>query len=94
MKIGLFEIYIFHTVNILKFQTLFSFCSHMKCWLLGLVRIANRTNPDETASSDLGPHCLSRPFWLEILEHFPYSVNIYQLFNDLYNESYGLSRIF
>ena len=25
-------------------------------------RIANREDPDQTASSDLGLHCLSRPF--------------------------------
>ena len=29
-----------------------------------LVRIANREDPDQTASSDLGLLCLSRPFWL------------------------------
>ena len=31
-----------------------------------LVRIANREDPDQTASgkqSDLGLHCLSKPFW-------------------------------
>ena len=32
-----------------------------------LVRIANREDPDQTASanrqSDLGLHCLSRPYW-------------------------------
>ena len=28
-----------------------------------LVRIANREDPDQT-QSDLGLHCLSRPFWL------------------------------
>ena len=31
-----------------------------------LARIANREDPDQTASSqqsDLGLHCLSRPFW-------------------------------
>ena len=28
-----------------------------------LLRIANRENPDQTASSDLGLHCLSSPFW-------------------------------
>ena len=27
-----------------------------------LVRIANREDPDQTAFSDLGLHCLSRPF--------------------------------
>ena len=30
--------------------------------LLMLIRIANREDPDQTAS-DLGLHCLSRPFW-------------------------------
>ena len=39
------------------------------------VRIANRGDPGETAS-DLGLHCLSIPFWkqivFEILEHLPY----------------------
>ena len=40
-----------------------------------LVRIANREGSDQTASyqSDLGLHCLSRPFWkhlvFEISEH-------------------------
>ena len=62
--------------SVLKFQVLFSFCSKIKCWLsrLGfrkrLVRIANREDPDQTASSeavlkkqsDLGLNCLSRPF--------------------------------
>ena len=46
------------------------------------VRIENREDPDQTASSgvlllqkqsDLGVHCLSRPFWqatgVKILEH-------------------------
>ena len=28
-----------------------------------LVRITNREDPDQTASSDLGLPCLSRPFW-------------------------------
>ena len=29
-----------------------------------LVKIANRVDPDQTASSfDLGLNCLSRPFW-------------------------------
>ena len=40
------------------------------------VRIANRDNPDQTASSDLGLHCLSRLFCqatiFKILEHLPY----------------------
>ena len=44
-----------------------------------LVRIANRKEPVQTASSkqsDLGLHCLSSPFWqatlVQILEHLPY----------------------
>ena len=28
-----------------------------------LFRIANREDPDQTASSDLGLHCLSSSFW-------------------------------
>ena len=38
-----------------------------------LVRMANREDPDETASSDLGLSCLSRPFSrklvFKILDH-------------------------
>ena len=65
-----------HTVNVLKFQTLFCFCSQIKIWLSGLnVRIANREDPDQTASvlqkqSDLGLPYLSWPFVFEVLEHF------------------------
>ena len=47
-----------------------------------LVRIANREDPDLTASYDLGPHCLSWPFWqaasvkiLERLGHLSYHKN-------------------
>ena len=42
------------TVNVIKFQTLFSFCSQIKCWLSGLelVRKANREDPDQIASSE------------------------------------------
>ena len=45
------------TVNVLKFRTLFSFCSHIKCWfkISGLelinkmlVRIAIREDPDQS----------------------------------------------
>ena len=43
-----------------------------------LVRIANREDPDQTASSD--QPCLSRPFGMqllfEILEHLPYCVRM------------------
>ena len=38
------------TVNVQRFQRLFSFCSQMK-WLSGLeLRIANREDPDQIAS--------------------------------------------
>ena len=53
----------------------FLFCFHLKCWLSGLefTRIANREDPDQTASPDLGLCCLSRPFGrqqvFEILEY-------------------------
>ena len=46
------------TVNVLKFQTLFLFCSQIKSWVIKagihkmLVRIANREDPDQTASSE------------------------------------------
>ena len=45
-------------VNVLKLLTLFSFCSQIKMFLFRagihkkLVRIANREDPDQTASSD------------------------------------------
>ena len=46
------------TVNVLKLPTFFYFCSQIKCCLTGrarihkmLVRIANREDPDQTASS-------------------------------------------
>ena len=42
-----------HMVNVLKFRTHFSFCSRIKCWCSGLlVRISNREDPDQTASSE------------------------------------------
>ena len=45
--------YSINTVNVLKFQTLFSFCSQIKCCLSGLeFTIANREDPDQTASSE------------------------------------------
>ena len=35
------------------------------------VKIANRNTPDQTASSDLGLHCLSKPFRHAIsISHF------------------------
>ena len=48
-----------HMVNVLKFQTLFSFQFQIKYWLSGLelfkilVRITNREDPDQTASSEV-----------------------------------------
>ena len=45
-------------VNVLKFRTLLSFYSQIKCWLFKAerhkkpVRIANREDPDQTASSE------------------------------------------
>ena len=47
-----------------------------------LVRIANRDDPNHTAS-DQGLHCLSRPFWqatsVQFLEHLLYSLNSFQM---------------
>ena len=44
------------TVNVLKFRTIFSFCSQIKFWFSGLkftlVRVANREDIDQTASSE------------------------------------------
>ena len=46
------------TVNVLKFRTLFSICSQIKCWFFRaeiqkiLGRIANKEDPDQTASSE------------------------------------------
>ena len=44
--------------DVLKFQTLFYFCVQIKCWFFqgwnshnALVRIANREDPDQSASS-------------------------------------------
>ena len=60
-------------VNVLKFQTLFSFCSQIKCWFSGL-EFTNFLSEQQTwntlvrlllqKQSDLGLPCLSRPFWL------------------------------
>ena len=42
-----------NNINVQIFRTLFSFCSQIKCWFSGLeVRIANREDPDQTASSE------------------------------------------
>ena len=43
-----------------------------------IARIANREDPDLTAS-DLGLPCLSKSFW-QILEHLPYIRNIFLCF--------------
>ena len=44
-----------------------------------LVKIANRGDPDQTAS-DLGLHCLYRPFGMQqvfnVLEHLLYAIHI------------------
>ena len=71
-------------VNVLKFWTLFSFCSQIKCCLSGLefIKCLAEWQTGKTLirlllqkQSDLGLHSLSRPFWLatsiEILEHLP-----------------------
>ena len=61
-------------LNVLKFRTLLSFYSQKMLIIRAgthktHVRIANREDPDQTADeeaviqSDLGLHCLSRPFW-------------------------------
>ena len=50
-----------------KFLTLFSFYSKIKCGLSKmLLRIANRENSNQIASSDLGLLCLLKPFWREV----------------------------
>ena len=60
------------TVNVLKFQTLFSFVSQIKCWLLSLkfTKCLYEWQTGKTLirlllqkQSDLGLHCMSRPFW-------------------------------
>ena len=52
---------IIYTIIVLKFRTLFSFCSQIKHHLLEMfVRIANSEGPDQ--QSDLGLHCLSWSF--------------------------------
>ena len=46
------------TVNVLKFRTLFSICSQIKCWFFRAEiqkkfgRIANKGDPDQPASSE------------------------------------------
>ena len=57
--------------SVRKFQALFSFCSQIKCWLSGL-EFTKRLSEQQTGKtlirlllqepSDLGLHCLSKPF--------------------------------
>ena len=59
-------------VNGLKFQTLFSFYSQIQCWLSGL-EVTKCESEQQTGKtlirlllqkqSDLGLHCMPRPFW-------------------------------
>ena len=60
------------TVNVLKFRTLFSFCSQIKCWFswLELTNCLSEWQIGKTLirlllqkQSDLGLPYLSRPFW-------------------------------
>ena len=53
----IFKLVLAATVNVLKFQTLFTFCFQRKCVIRAgihkiLLRIANREDPDQTASSE------------------------------------------
>ena len=64
------QLYFRHMVNILKFQTLFSFCSHKHVGYQGwnsqmLVNIENREEPEGLLQkqSYLGLPCLSRFLW-------------------------------
>ena len=59
-------------VNVLKFQTIFSFCSEIKCWLPGLesTKWLSKWQTGKTLirlllqkQSDLGLYYLSRLFW-------------------------------
>ena len=51
-----------------KILNTFHYLFSKKMWVIRVkinkifVRIANREDSDQTASSDLGLHCLSRPF--------------------------------
>ena len=65
--------YISHTVNVLKFRTLISFCSQIKCWFSGLEfrNFLSELQIGKTLTrlllqkqSDLGLPYLPRPFWL------------------------------
>ena len=52
----------------LKFRTLYVLKNPLVMVIMAiiakmLVRIANREDPDQTASSYLGLHCLFKPFW-------------------------------
>ena len=57
------------TVNVLKFQTLFSFCSQLKCWL-SWTEFFPKWQTEKTLirlflqkQSDQGLFCLSMPYW-------------------------------
>ena len=41
-----------------------------------LVRITTREDPDQTASFDLGLHCLSRQFWKATSVHLLYTLQM------------------
>ena len=63
-------------VNVLIFQTLFSFCSEIKCWLSGL-ELTKCSSEKQTGKilirlllqkqSDLGLHCLSKHFGRQLV---------------------------
>ena len=42
---------VYNRVNVLKSQTLFSFCSQIKCGFSGLELTTNREDPDQTAEA-------------------------------------------
>ena len=53
--------------NVLKFQNIFLFLFSKNVGFRAgtqkiLIKLANREDPDQTASSDMGI-CMSRPFW-------------------------------
>ena len=55
------------TLNVIKFQTLFSFCSQIKYWYLGLefTNCLSKLQTEKTLIrlSDQGLSCLSRSIW-------------------------------
>ena len=87
-------------VNVLKFRTLFSFCSKIKCWfsVLEFTKCLSESQSGKTLirlllqkKYDLSLPCLARPFnsqeVFEILEHLHFQ-NIYRM-SMLNNESLG-----